>query len=117
MRISDWSSDVCSSDLPLLFGRRPPQSNYPPYMVPDPDNGPRLERQARQGGISRLAPPRLAPRLQSLPPILHRRTQRSMYSYSKGSRGLSVLPRDRTTEERREGKEGVGRESERGSRN
>ena len=63
---------------PLLFGRRPPQSNYPPYMVPDPDYGPRLERQAHQGGISRMAPPKLAPRFHSLPPILHRRTQRSM---------------------------------------
>src|ERR1700704_6564372 len=28
---------------PLLFRRRPPQSNYPPYTVPDPDNGPRLD--------------------------------------------------------------------------
>src|SRR3546814_4870208 len=40
MRISDWSSDVCSSDLlrapPLLFRRRPPQSNYPPQRVPLP---------------------------------------------------------------------------------
>jgi len=63
---------------PLLFGRRPPQSNCPPYTVPDPDYGPRLERQALQGGISRLAPCKLAPALQSLPPILHRRTQRSV---------------------------------------
>src|SRR3546814_1321150 len=88
MRISDWSSDVCSSDLPLLFGRRPPQSNYPPHTVPDPDYGPRLERQARQGGISRMAPLQLAPQFHGLPPILHRRTQRSVCSYSKGSRGL-----------------------------
>src|SRR3546814_3584984 len=95
MRISDWSSDVCSSDLPLLFGRRPPQSNYPPHTVPDPDYGPRLERQARQGGISRMAPLQLAPQFHGLPPILHRRTQRSVCSYSKGSRGLSVLPRER----------------------
>src|SRR5690606_30407959 len=80
---------------PLLFRRRPPQSNYPPYTVPDPDYGPRLERQARQGGISRMAPCQLAPALHSLPPILHRRTQRSVKSYSKGSRGLSVLPRER----------------------
>ena len=27
---------------PLLFGRRPPQSNYPPCTVPDPDKGPGL---------------------------------------------------------------------------
>ena len=62
-------------------------------MVPDPDYGPRLERQARQGGISRLAPHWLAPTLQSLPPILHRKTQSPVQSYSKGARGLSVLSR------------------------
>ena len=28
---------------PLLFGRRPPQSNYPPCRVPLPDNGSRLD--------------------------------------------------------------------------
>ena len=39
-----------------------------------------------------MAPSRLAPGLQSLPPILHRRTQRSVECYSKGSRGLSVFP-------------------------
>ena len=57
---------------PLLFGRRPPQSNYPPCIVPNPDNGPRLEPQIYQGGISRMAPPELASKFQSLPPILHR---------------------------------------------
>ena len=41
---------------PLHFGRRPPQSNCLPYTVPDPDNGPRLEPQQHQGGISTLAP-------------------------------------------------------------
>ena len=57
---------------PLLFRRRPPQSNYPPYTVPNPDKGPRLEHQNYQGGISRLTPPKLAFQFQSLPPILHR---------------------------------------------
>src|SRR5207248_4512109 len=57
---------------PLRFGRRPPQSNCPPYTVPNPDNGPRLEPQTHQGGISTLAPRHLAAPLQSLPPILHR---------------------------------------------
>ena len=33
--------------------------------------GRRLEPKRNKGGISRLAPPKLAPRLQSLPPILH----------------------------------------------
>lgn len=78
---------------PLLFGRRPPQSNYPPYTVPVPDYGTRLELQAFQGGISRLAPRELASTLQSLPPILHRNAQSPVQSYSKGARGLSVLPR------------------------
>ena len=40
-----------------------------------------------------MAPPRLAPRLHSLPPILHKVCQHPMPGYSKGSRGLSVFPR------------------------
>ena len=40
-----------------------------------------------------MAPPRLASRLQSLPPILHRSVQSPIQSYSKGSWGLSVFPR------------------------
>ena len=40
-----------------------------------------------------MAPCRLASTLQSLPPILHIKDQCSVSSYSKGSRGLSVLPR------------------------
>src|SRR3954467_22301 len=56
---------------PCLFRSRPPQSNSPPYIVPDPDNGPRLDIHSNKGGISRVAPPELAPRFQSLPPILH----------------------------------------------
>ncbi len=78
---------------PLLFRRRPPQSNYPPDTVRNPDYGPTLEHQPLKGGISRAAPCRLASTLQSLPPILHIKDQCSVSSYSKGSRGLSVLPR------------------------
>ena len=63
---------------PLLFGRRPPQSNCLPCTVPDPDYGPRLEPQTHQGGISTSAPSELASRLQSLPPILHRYVQSPM---------------------------------------
>jgi len=40
-----------------------------------------------------LAPPNLAIRLQSLPPILHIPNRRSLRSCSKGARGLSVPPR------------------------
>jgi hypothetical protein len=78
---------------PLHFRRRPPQSNYPPDTVPAPDNGRRLELRSAKGGIPRLAPPGLAPQLHSLPPILYMTNQSSISSCSKGSRGLSVLPR------------------------
>ena len=83
--------NLCAPPLP--FGRRPPQSNYPPGNVPDPVQGPRLEVQNNQGGISRLTPSRLAPRSHRLPPILHRLFRNSLPSCSKGARGLSVLPR------------------------
>ena len=78
---------------PLLFRRRPPQSNYPPDTVPDPDHGPRLEFKDNKGGISRMAPPILAYRVHSLPPILHMQAQNPMSSYSKGAQGLSVFLR------------------------
>ena len=78
---------------PLPFRRRPPQSNCPPCTVPDPVHGPRLEMQTHQGGISRTAPRRLAPTFQRLPPILHKSIHIPMQSCSKGSWGLSVLPR------------------------
>src|SRR5690606_22881180 len=54
---------------PLLFRRRPPQSNYPPHIVLNPDKGPELEPQHHQAGISRTAPHNLAIVLQSLPAI------------------------------------------------
>ncbi len=79
---------------PLRFGRRPPQSNCPPDTVPSPDNGSRLDLRSAKGGISRMAPLGLASQLQSLPPILHIPIQRSMSSYSKGARGLSVQLRE-----------------------
>ena len=78
---------------PLRFRRRPPQSNYPPDTVRTPDHGRTLDRQRDEGGIPRAAPQGLASLLRSLPPILYAPRQRSMSSCSKGSRGLSVLPR------------------------
>jgi hypothetical protein len=59
-------------------------------MVPDPDNGPRLDIKNAKGGISRVAPQKLASLLQSLPPILHIAVLMPVRSYSKGARGLSV---------------------------
>ena len=52
--------------------------------------GPRLDIKNPKGGISRLAPHRLAPMLQSLPPILHIELLIPLQSCSKGARGLSV---------------------------
>ena len=78
---------------PLLFGRRPPQSNYPPGTVPHPGQGVGLGCQNVGGGIPRVAPRGLAPSVPSLPPILYATYRQPMPSCSKGSRGLSVLPR------------------------
>ena len=78
---------------PLLFGRRPPQSNYPPDTVPEPDNGSRLETQRFKGRIPRLN--QIEPKLYSqfLRPILCINRRVSISSYSKAPRGLSVLSR------------------------
>ena len=49
-----------------------------------------LDSNLIKGGISTLAPRCLATPLHSLPPILHMMKPKSMLSYSKGARGLSV---------------------------
>jgi hypothetical protein len=54
-----------------------------------------LETKLAQGGISRLAPSKLAFRDQCLPPILHRTRLVPISACSKGSWGLSVLLRVR----------------------
>ena len=56
---------------PLLFGRRPPQSNYPPYNVLMPDNGYQLDIKKNKRGISLTTPQKLTLLLQCLPPILN----------------------------------------------
>ena len=78
---------------PLHFRRRPPQSNYPTGTVRAPDHGRALGSRHDEGGIPRSPPRGLAPPLQRLPPILYAPYQMPMPSCSKGSRGLSVLPR------------------------
>src|SRR5208282_5954238 len=50
-------------------------------------HGTELELKHTQGGISTMALPRLASRLQRLPPILHRACHSPISAYSKGSRG------------------------------
>jgi hypothetical protein len=52
-----------------------------------------LDTQLPKGGISRMAPRRLAPPFQSLPPILHMTSRMPMSGYSKGAQGLSVQTR------------------------
>src|SRR5207253_1577249 len=80
------------SSRTTLIGEQPnpwdllqPQAHYPPRHVPDPDDGPRLDVRDNKGGISRLAPPKLAPQFHSLPPILHMLSLTPRRSCSKGS--------------------------------
>jgi hypothetical protein len=76
----------------ILGGDRPSQTTHL-TRSPARIHGAGLDRQSAEGGIPRVAPPGLAPQLRSLPPILYTTNQRAMSSCSKGSRGLSVLPR------------------------
>ena len=78
--------------LRYCFGGDRPSQTTRQTVSPLPVQGGRLGIQKRQGGISRSAPPRLAPWFLRLPPILHNLVQKPLSSYSKGSRGLSVLP-------------------------
>ena len=78
---------------PLLFRRRPPQSNYPPDIVLNIDNMSQLAIRIKKSGISTMAQVLLASHPQSLPPILHIFIPTTVSSYSKGARGLSVFPR------------------------
>jgi hypothetical protein len=86
------NSQIVPPALPLESpnSRRPPQSNCPPGNVRLPDHGQPLEPKFRKGGISLMTPPRLAPRLQSLPPMLHMRNPSPMPRCSKAPRGLFV---------------------------
>ncbi len=53
-------------------------------------HGSRLDVTESKGGISTVAPSKLAPEVQSLPPILHMPSITPLRSCSKGSQGLSV---------------------------
>ena len=75
-----------------LGGNRPSQTD-PLTLFPVRFHGPRLEPQYHKGGISLVAPHRLAPTLQSLPPMLHMQHRSPLPGCSKGARGLSVLLR------------------------
>ena len=76
-----------------LGGDRPSQTAHL-TVSPDRIHGSGLDLKCNQGGISPLPPPRPKPRDHWLPPILRRQHLKSLSGYSKGSWGLSVLPRD-----------------------
>ena len=72
-----------------LGGDRPSQTTRHAGSRPRV-HGARLDVKRIKGGISRVAPPELALRIHSLPPILHRTRLTPLQSCSKGARGLSV---------------------------
>ena len=76
----------------ILGGDRPSQTTRL-TMSPDRIHGPGLEPQNDKGGISLVAPRRLTPTLQNLPPMLHMQHRSPLSGCSKGARGLSVLLR------------------------
>ena len=76
----------------VLGGDRPSQTTHL-ARSPRRLHGRGLGHQFAGGGIPRAAPRGLASPHHSLPPILYTPNQRPMPSCSKGSRGLSVLPR------------------------
>ena len=76
----------------ILGGDRPSQTAQQALFLAR-IHGTRLGHNGHQGGISRMAPHRPEPALQSLPPILRRWQSWPIPAYSKGPRGLSVLPR------------------------
>ena len=63
----------------LLGGDRPSQTPRLTMSL-TPFQGERLDSKINKGGISRATPPKLAFRLQSLPPILHISTLKSLPS-------------------------------------
>ena len=76
----------------ILGGDRPSQTTHLTLFTPRIHGGV-LEAQNTKGGISRLAPRQPKPPVHSLPPILSEIFRTPISSCSKGSRGLSVLPR------------------------
>ncbi len=77
-----------------LGGDRPSQTTHQTRSLSQ-IHGTRLDIQINKGGISPTTHRSLAASDQCLPPILHMSTRIPMSSYSKGSRGLSVLLRVR----------------------
>ena len=87
--ISDQPEPTFARLRYTLGGDRPSQTTHHAGSQPR-IHGAWLDIKIFRGGISRMAPRRLAPTFQSLPPILHINILIPMQSYSKGARGLSV---------------------------
>ena len=87
--ISDRSEPTFARLRYSLGGDRPSQTTHHAGSRTRV-HAPRLGTKTNKGGISRVAPPELAPWLQSLPPILHMSVLGPLQSCSKGARGLSV---------------------------
>ena len=76
--------------LRYLFGGDRPSQTARLTVSPDRIHGRRLEFQYSKGGIPTVAPHKLAPMLQCLPPILYMKYQNPVSNYSKAPWGLSV---------------------------
>ncbi len=79
--------------LRYSFGGDRPSQTTRLTVSPDRIHGRGLEPQNCKGGISLVAPHRLTPTLQRLPPMLHMQHRSPLSGCSKGARGLSVLLR------------------------
>ena len=90
--ISDHSEGTFGRLRYLLGGDRPSQTVHQ-TLSPDRFHGRRLEFQYHKSGIPTMAPRKLASSFPSLPPILYKRCQNPIPSYSKALRGLSVQSR------------------------
>ena len=88
--ISDRAEGTFGRLRYLLGGDRPSQTAHQRLFL-EPIQARRLELQHPKSGIPPAAPPKLAFRLPSLPPILYIACQNPISGYSKAPRGLSVL--------------------------
>ncbi len=79
--------------LRYLFGGDRPSQTARLALSPRRIHGRGLGPRLNQAGISMATPPKLAPRLPSLPAMLHRLSPNSIPSCSKAPRGLFVLLR------------------------
>lgn len=91
--LCEWFPSILRRPLSAsdTLSERPPQSNSPPDIVPQPDHGCWLEIQYCKGGIPTVTPKGLASFFLSLPPILYMQYRIPVSSWSKAPWGLSVL--------------------------